>query len=316
MTNPATRIGTASETISLSPTSCALCDTKDNATQLYPANFTVSDLNPEIFSARRLPDKIHYRIVQCNQCGLLRSDPVADATLLDRLYKASSFDYSNEVEDLKKTYRRYLNKINRFSKAKNSLLEIGCGNGFFLEEALQLGYMSIRGLEPSGQAISKASCLVAPHIVCDVMKPGLFEPESFDVVCFFQALDHIPDPNAFLRECFRILKPGGFVLCLNHNATAFSARLMGEKSPIVDIEHTYLYSPKTISALFRKHNFTIKEIGSATNTNSLFYLTRLVPFPAPIKNFLLHALRNSFLGRIRLSLPLGNLYCIGQKCSE
>jgi hypothetical protein len=56
---------------------------------LYDANFEPADLNPAVFSARRLPDRVHYRMVRCGTCGLVRSDPVAHLNTLARLYEPS-----------------------------------------------------------------------------------------------------------------------------------------------------------------------------------------------------------------------------------
>jgi SAM-dependent methyltransferase len=302
-----------SDEIKLHPTRCPICDTEGNETELYPADFDFAAFNPAIYSARRLPDRVHYRIVRCNTCALVRSDPVADPQLLAQLYARSSFDYELEVDDLRRTYGRYLDRLERFGVCKGSLLEIGCGNGFFLEEALRLGYSSVHGVEPSRAAIDRAREDIRPNIICDVLRPGLFEPECFDVIAIFQTFDHISDPGALLDECRRLLKPGGLMLCFNHNIAAASAGLLGERSPIIDIEHTYLYSPATISRLFEKHAFQTIETGSARNTYHLYYLTRLVPLPALLKKPLLRLLKDTRFGSIRLTVPLGNLFIIARK---
>ena len=57
--------------------------------------------------------------------------------------------------------------------------------------------------------------------------------------------------------------PGGVVLSLNHNVEAFSARLLKERSPIIDIEHTHLYSPSTQRMLFEEAGFEACEGGPA-----------------------------------------------------
>ncbi len=297
----------------LHPTACALCKTEGNASELYPPNFDLGAFNPEVFSARRLPDRIHYRLVRCNACGLVRSDPVADPQTLAQLYAQSSFDYSSELGALRQTYGKYLARLQRLGAKKGSLLEIGCGNGFFLEEALAQGYRSVRGVEPSADAVSRASPAVREFIVCDIARPGLFEPEQFDVICIFQVFDHIADPNTLLEECFRILKHGGLLLIFNHNIEAFSARLLGERSPIIDIEHTYLYSPATLSRLARSHGFEIAHAGPVFNTYSLAYLTRLLPFPAGLKRRVLAALNATPLARIQLPAPLGNAQVVARK---
>jgi len=298
--------------VALHSTRCAICRTEGNATELYPANFDFNDFNPEIFSARRLPDRIHYRMVKCNACGLVRCDPVADAATLGELYRQSTFDYGTEVTNLRRSYGRYLDRIEAFGVHKGSLLEIGCGNGFFLEEALARGYADVRGVEPGSDVVSKATPGMRERIVCDMMRPGLFAEASFDVVCFFQVFDHLPDPVGVLAESRRVLKPGGFVLILNHNIDALSARLFGERSPIIDLEHTFLYSPTTLARLAGDQGFSTLETGAVRNNYTLHYLTRLLPLPGFLKLPLLALLRGTPLGRLHVTVPLGNLYLIAR----
>src|SRR5207244_1964319 len=154
---------------------------------------------------------------------------------------------------------------------------------------------------------------VRDQIVCGVMKAGLFMPERFDVICLFQVFDHLADPGSLLAECFRALKPGGIMLSINHNVEAFSARLLGERSPIVDIEHTYLYSPATMSRIFRTHGFQIQQVGPVLNRYTLYYLCRLLPLPSGLKRWALAWLQTSVVGKWRISLPLGNLRLVAQK---
>jgi SAM-dependent methyltransferase len=296
--------------VELQPTRCAICGTEGNATEIYPARFSGSDFTAAIFSARRAPDRIHYRVVRCNRCGLVRSDPVADEQALSHLYGGSDFDYEPETANLRRSYGRALHKLERLGVSKGSLLEIGAGNGFFLEEALRQGYAEVSGVEPSRKAIAAARDDIRPRLVCDVMRPGLFPPESFDVICMFQLFDHVSDPRALLEECLRVLKPHGLLLALNHDIGATSARLLGERNPIIDIEHTYLYDLKTMPALFESAGFTVRQSGPIRNTYSLAYLVHLLPIPQLLKRAF-DAIPG--LPRLRLTVPLGNQYLVGQK---
>jgi SAM-dependent methyltransferase len=294
-------------------TVCAICGPGVQSTELYAANFDLDDLNRDVFSARRLPDRVHYRLVRCDRCLLVRSDPVTDAETLGRLYGDSTFDYGDELTNLRSTYGRYLDKLGSYGAGKDSLLEIGCGNGFFLEEALAHGYRRVQGVEPSIAAANQARPDIGQSIIRDVLRPGVLQPEQFDVVCLFQVFDHMTDPGLVLDECRRALKPGGLMLCLNHNVSALSARLLGERSPIVDIEHTYLYNPQTITSIFTAHGFEVLRVGPVRNQYSLSYLSQLVPLPKSLKDHLLAWLRNNRAGRLRLSVPLGNLYAVGRR---
>ncbi|MBM3279276.1 MAG: class I SAM-dependent methyltransferase [Candidatus Handelsmanbacteria bacterium] len=299
--------------VALHPTRCPICQTEGNAAQLYPANFDPRAFNPAVFSARRLPDRLHYRLVRCATCELVRSDPVAEAGALARLYAQSSFDYGEEVRHIRRTYGRYLARL---KGPRGALLEVGCGNGFLLEEALDQGWDQVWGVEPSQAAVAQAAPRVQGRIRCDVLRPGLFAPASFDAICMFQVFDHLPDPGSLLPECLGLLRPGGRLLLLNHNVAAWSARLLGERSPIVDIEHTCLYSPATLGRLVARRGFRVEGAGAVLNDYSLHYLARLLPLPGGIKGCLLALLQGSALGRFCLRVPLGNLWLVARRPEE
>jgi SAM-dependent methyltransferase len=297
----------------LTQTRCAVCDTTESSIELYPANFDNDAFNADVFSARRLPDMVHYRIVQCTKCGLVRSDPVIDQESLNKLYLESALTYSKDIPNLRRTYGKYLHKLEKYKSDKECFLEIGCGNGFLLEEALSQGYKNALGVEPSQSAVEEAGPNLKGKIYNDIMRPGLIS-QKVDAICMFQLFDHIPNPNEFLDTCSDALMPGGLILCFNHNIKAVSARILGEKSPIIDIEHTYLYSPDTIKKLFEKHGFVVREVRSAWNFVNLLSVMRLIPLSPSLKLKLLGFLeRRPKLNQISMSLPLGNLYLIAQK---
>jgi SAM-dependent methyltransferase len=251
--------------------------------------------------------------VRCIACGLVRADPVADPAVQADLYRRSAFDYSQEIDNLRATYGRYLRRLERLHVRKGALLEIGCGGGFFLEEALAQGYARVCGVEPSADAVLKAVPAIRPYLICDLMRPGLYDPEQFDVVCMFQTFDHIPDPRPLLDECFKVLRPGGFLLCLNHDVQAPSAQLLGERSPIIDVEHPFLYSVATLSRLVTARGFRVRLAGPAVNRISLRYLVHLLPLPSRIKAAALDGLRRSRVGGLGVLLPLGNLFLVAQR---
>lgn len=295
------------------PTACAICGPGTPTEEVYPANFSAADLNERTFSARRLPDRLHYRLVRCAGCGLVRSDPIAADPLLESLYGQSRFTYQEETANLSRSYARYLRRLQGLGGRREALLEIGCGNGFLLEAALKLGYRSVAGVEPSVDAVAQAPPRIAGRITLGTMRPGLFRPVSFDVVCMFQVLDHLAQPVEILRECRELLREGGLFLCLNHDVSAPSARALGEKSPIYDIEHTYLYNRRTVSRLLAQAGFEVVEVNPAYSLVSLQHLLWLAPMAKSLKRALGAAVRRTRLGRLSLTVPLGNLYAVARK---
>lgn len=292
--------------------SCAICDRRGDYQVLYKKNFdTDKHLNTEVFSARRIPDKIHGTIVRCKNCGLVRSLEIIDRKQLNKLYKDSHFTYSSMTEKLKETYSLLLNEAEKYVPSKRLFLEIGCGNGFMLEAAKEQGYKKVKGVEPSVEAIAHASKSVKGNIINTILKADTFQKQKFDLICAFQVFDHVPDPNTFLTICRKILKPQGVLLLMNHDVKSFSANIFGESSPIFDIEHTYLYDKLTIQKIVKKNNFQIKKVYSPQAIMSVRYITRLLPLPKKIKEHL-SKLKFSLLDKAIKFYP-GNLCVIAVK---
>jgi len=285
---------------------CPICGPQAAKKELYPQNFKLSQINPKIFSARRLPDRLHYRIVKCSQCGLVYSDPILNQNQISQLYNQSFFTYKNRVNDLTKTYGYYLQQLEKYSVKKNQLLEIGCGNGFFLEEAKRQGYQSVWGVEPSQDAINQVPIELKKYIKQAVFNQKLFAKNSLDVICFFQTFDHISNPNQFLKDCYDCLKPGGLILAINHNVDSLQSKILKARSPIIDIEHTYLYNLKTMGLIFQKNKFQVLQVASSFNIYPLDYLFHLLSLSKKITPKI----------RLKLKLWLGNLMLAGKKPYE
>lgn len=298
----------------LNKIACPICQNYHNYQILYPKNFNISDLNVKIFSARRLPDKIHYRLIKCKKCDLVRSSPVADIKQLNKLYEKSLMTYEEEVGNLTQTYVNSIKPILKILPKDAKILEIGCGNAFVLKAIYDLGYKNVYGIEPSKDAVNKSDKKIKNNIKLDILKPKLFPKNTFDFILIFQTFDHIPAPDKFLKECYRLLKPNGYILTFNHNIDSLTSKILKEKSPIIDIEHTFLYSPKTIRAIFEKYKFTVKKIYSPYNILSIKHLLWLIPLPKFIKQRIVDS--NSSIFNIKIKLQLGNLCLIAQKITK
>ncbi|MBF0619565.1 MAG: class I SAM-dependent methyltransferase [Candidatus Omnitrophica bacterium] len=300
----------------LIPTKCALCDAFDHYKILYKSNVDFSDFNAEVFSARRMPDTVHYQVVQCQKDGLVRSNPVCDSRKMAVLYQQSRFNYKDETENLTASYMQALAPVLSRLSRDARILEIGCGNGFVLKALQDRGYRQVFGVEPSADAVRQADDGIRGRIAVDILHEGLYSGRPFDLVFFFQTLDHIPDPAAFLKICHDVLLPGGYILAFNHNVESLSARMLGEKSPIIDVEHTYLFGPKTIAALFCAQGFIPERIYSPGNIISLRHLLRLMPFiPGTWKRRLLGTSQKMLVALLngRVRLQLGNLCIVARK---
>ncbi len=299
-------------------TQCAVCGKKQNLVELYPQTINFNKVNEETFSARRTPDRMHYRFVKCVNCGLIFSNPILKTGEINKFYKKSFFAYTNESDYLRKTYKYYfeqsLKKLSVKNTKKLNVLEIGCGNGFFLDEIKNtLGIKSVFGVEPGKPSVDKAPENIRKQIKVSILKPNLFKDSSFDVICCFHTLDHIANPNNFLKICHKLLKRNGVAILIVHNTDGLSVKLFGERSAIFDIEHIYLFNPKSLSSIFEKNNFSVKNIFNVKNKYPLIYWLRMVPLPKLVKLTVLKFLGITGFGKIPLSVSPGNIGIVAQK---
>ena len=129
--------------MSMRKTECALCCTQSDYTILYAENLPTTGISSVEYDSRRMRDYMHFQIVKCKTCNLVRSDPIIDPELIDNLYEESDCSYTTEKENepLARTYGRYLeNIINSYDVNRNSYLDIGCSNGFMIERAIEMGF--------------------------------------------------------------------------------------------------------------------------------------------------------------------------------
>lgn len=292
---------------------CAICGRNKYSSVLYKKNFTLQKIDENIFSARRMPDKIHYQINRCGKCGLIYSSPILAEERIKNLYQKSTVSYEEEIGYLKETYGRYLKKCFAYLPSNPKLLEIGSGNGFFLEKAKELGIKKIKGIEPGKAAVDKARPEIKKELIMDFFPSKKIKIDSFDIICFFQTLDHIIDPNKFLTETRKALKKNGLVLCIVHDSNGLSVKLLGENSPIFDIEHVYLFNKKTLAEIFELNRFKIVDIFEVKNRFSVGYCVRMLPLPKIIKEKFSSFLKFIRLDKLSVRFSAGNMGIIAQK---
>ena len=128
------------------------------------------------------------------------------------------------------------------------VLDAGCGAAPALRYLTLLGYATV-GSDLVRFPLQQAQ-IIAPDadVVCnDLRAPMSFAAESMDVVLAADVIEHLEDGPALLRECFRVLRPGGYVIVSTVNRwdlRRWTHPLLGRVwSALTDPTHVHFYSP-------------------------------------------------------------------------
>lgn len=308
----AQKSGNMTELIS---TQCPICSSDKEDRQVYAATFSPEQLTPELFSPRRMPDRIHYRMVICEGCGLMRADPALSSQALGSYYEASGSHEAVLARQAAATYMEYFRRYFSGFPCGSKVLEAGCGNGEFLRELQRDGFHDINGVEPSRAAAEQAGGL-RDSIYNGMFGPGIYPEGYFDLICAFHLLDHISDPKKFLSDCRAYLKSQGRLFLILHDVSSWPARLLGPACPVIDIEHPFLYNKATVTRLLEKSGFKVQKSFRVYNCYPLRYWVQLTPLAGILKRPLMALLQGSVFGRVPLTLGAGNMGVIAVKKDE
>jgi SAM-dependent methyltransferase len=184
-----------------------------------------------------------------------------------------------------------------------------------LRELVKSGFDDVVGYEPSLAPVRAAHPDIRDRLRVEPFDAEQVANESLGLITCFQTIEHVDDPLQLVTDMQRVLRPGGTAFLIAHDVDALSAKIMGYKSPIFDIEHLQLFNRKSAGILMRTAGFREAVIFPIVNAYPIVYWLRLFPLPAALKTALLRALNGPFawLGQRLLRLPAGNLAIIATK---
>lgn len=161
--------------------------------------------------------------------------------------RSSHLDPSENV-----IFQRHMIAYKEAAKIVNgTVLEIGCGEGYGISELAKFSNKYI-GVDKFDTFISDDLRNNYDIVFHKMEIPPLknIEENSVDFVVTFQVIEHIQDDNYFLKEIFRVLKPGGKLLLTTPN------KLMSlSRNPW----HIREYSPKEMKEILKKY-FTKSQV--------------------------------------------------------
>lgn len=207
-------------------------------------------------------------LLQCSECGQLVSQCTEDR------YWQSMEEFNDphgtlpNERSIERRFRRNKKFLDQICKLLGRppenirLLDVGCSSGAFVETGVQLGYLA-EGVEPAPKAAATAQA-AGLKVRQGLLHEAGYADEEFDAITLFEVIEHLKDPLPLLKECQRILRPGGILLIGTGNTASWSARTMGSRWAYFSIAahggHISFFNPSSLQKLARQAGFSLSRL--------------------------------------------------------
>ncbi len=220
----------------------------------------------------KLLDSVNgYDIICCEECGFVHIMPIPSEEELKRIYKDEYYTEEKPLyierleEDIEWWNTVYDDRYEILETLLpddcRSILDVGCGPGSFLKRGKERGW-KVCGIEPS-----KVAAEYARGLGIDVIE-GFFTKElkeklcSFHVVHLSEVLEHLPDPEEFLRNVNDVVENGGLICCVVPNDYSPVQKILRERlgyKPywLAPPHHINYFSFSTLEALLERTGFRV-----------------------------------------------------------
>lgn len=234
-----------------------------------------------------------HEVVRCEKCSMHYLYPRLTETAMRRFYEQDNYfeggesgysdtSYSDQEKALKFTFKRLMENLHKRGLTGGSLLEVGCGYGYLLDEAKD--YFPHRvGTDFSPEGVRQSSGKA------DKVYEGGVEQlpadEKFDCIIATHVIEHVYQPLDFVSKLIAHAKPGATVVLAAPDMGGMLRKAMGRRWASFKVpEHVLYFDSKTLGSVMKEaglkninplpypHAFPLSLIGSKLG----------LPFPAAI----------------------------------
>lgn len=215
---------------------------------------------------------------RCLACGQLIS-PCTESHYIDSMREFNdpqgTLPNARTQQRSTRRGRKFLMRIAQLLNQPNEairLLDVGCSSGAFLRTAAEFGFQ-VEGVEPAREAAQTAR-MAGFKVFPGLLQEANFAEAQFDAITLFEVIEHLKSPGEVLRECRRILKPGGILLIGTGNTDSWTMHTMGADWEYLSIQkhggHISFFNPHSLQLLAERCQFEV----ARTDTQGVRYLDK------------------------------------------
>lgn len=208
-----------------------------------------------------------FSLLICNKCGLIKTHPQIPKDQISDYYSSHTYDSHKKKNSKLKffdTLYHFAQKLNfrhKYSIIKRALysntkghklLDYGCGNGNFLE-FVQEKFYSVKGVE-----FEKLMIEYCQSKGLDVKSEEEFflENEKYDVITLFHVLEHLYNPETYLRKFNSLMNHKGILVIALPNPNSFDSNYYKSDWAAWDVPiHVYHFTQGVIIQMAKAAGF-------------------------------------------------------------
>lgn len=205
-----------------------------------------------------------YRLYRCLACDLVFSDPMKSEG--PKWYDKAYFVRHIAVDD---RIMWYFSWTIKHVPHRGKLLDVGCAEGTFVSYVAKKGF-DAHGIDFSAESIEAGKRRFGlTTLSATTLEEFSFTnpPEIFDVITFFDVLEHVESPLAFLAGIKSLLKRGGFISLSVPNRDRWPIREFVDYPP----NHLTRWNERALRKLLETSGFHILKMEQSPVSLSVNY---------------------------------------------
>jgi 2-polyprenyl-3-methyl-5-hydroxy-6-metoxy-1,4-benzoquinol methylase len=269
----------------------------------------IDDLSHEFIYAGR-HQTWQYALLECNSCGLGLVDPKPTAEFIKSLYdeEYGSFDSHSPANNhngnsikfrlarmrgarfgdrgLSALTRASLGCLAEWVTGKtisytlsfplqldrdSRIFDVGYGSGNWLVALSEMGYCNLYGYDIAANMrhvsrLHSAGVTVSSGVFVNNDYPAA----AFDCIRMEHVFEHLPNPIEVLKQCYRMLRPGGILVMSFPCKDSWSFRLSIRDSPALQVpKHLFHHTQQSAKAMLEAAGFTLFQITAYSVSSQL-----------------------------------------------
>ena len=210
-------------------------------------------------------------------------------------------DYIADREVLQENFRLRLRSLRPFllPGRHRRLLEVGSAYGFFLAVA-HAEFEFVQGIDISEDGVRYARESLGLNVIQKDLLRHDFGEEKFDVVCFWDTIEHLTAPHLYIEKAASLVESGGLITITTGDIDSLNARFKGARWRLIHPPtHMHYFTNRSLERLLANYGFETvysRYCGFYRSVDNVLYNLFVLRHSMP---WLYDTVRRSGLGRLR-----------------